>query len=229
MTIATVTPFLRYACRPLASAFLGAVVTTFSAQSPTAACSIPTIPGGQSASAPAVVSGIQHVPLKFAVHSNGRLLADLWAGAAGQSSPTVRIAVWRIDKKRRDRAAYELEQTGGGQEGSTFDASLALRIPVDDERRARDIRKYLDWVETEGTDRRNADAIARLKDQREAAIIAMESIYLQNRPGLYAVECEYTSTAFGTWQGTARARTLYLRVRDDDRYFDQPGFKAKAR
>jgi hypothetical protein len=57
----------------------------------------------------------------------------------------------------------------------------------------------------------------------------MESISLQNRPGLYAVECEYTSTAPGTWQGTARARTLYLQVRDDERYFDQPGFKEQPK
>jgi hypothetical protein len=212
----------------LICAALGTGVARLSAQTPTAECSVPASPGGQSASAPAVVSGVRYVRLSFELWSNGAMRGEPRFGVGDTPSSTVRIAVWRIEDGRRDRVAYVLEQEGGsfGQDGSRYFESLAMRIPVDDERRARDIRAYLDWVEaTEGSDPRNADIIARLKAQRDRAIIAMEAIYLQNLPGLYVVECAYTSTEPGAWQGTARAPALYLRVRDDERFFDQPAFK----
>lgn len=195
------------------------------AQSPTMSCGVYGSSAGRTADAPVVVTNLEPPRIVVDVYGDPDAIEGPRLMSSADLPPTVSVRVLLLAAGTPITIEHVAVAHGAHQDGASKGIDVTLQLAQDPTQRRLDIEAFLEYaIRVSPEDPRS---IQLLLSQKEGAIKAFERFYYQSQPGLYAVECQFTSRAEGKWNGVVTAPRLYLRLRDDGKFFDQPQFRQK--
>ena len=91
---------------------------------------------------------------------------------------------------------------------------------INKERREKEIRKFLDWAETELAKKGAAHLLKGWSEKKDAMISYWDQMYVNNPPGDYEIIATYSSQKPDHWNGKLQSKPLRISIMKSGNFFD---------
>jgi hypothetical protein len=202
---------------------------------PQLSCDVPAADGVERSTGKTVgVSNLKLIPLKASLKGPpSPPIEDLTLASDGNvpaRPATIKVDVMMIVDGRKVSVPIKTSVTGSGQDLRERYLSMLLMIPVDPVVRRDEEMQYLQRLESQaenekGTDKRIVDLY---KNQKQSLISSFDSVFIENRVGLFEIVCRYSSNRRGFWNGEIQSAPMDVEIQFKGHFFDQPPFKGSS-
>jgi hypothetical protein len=142
--------------------------------------------------------------------------------------PYLQILANQVSGKEKKPVSIKLSKIAEGRDLDESYVRFLLEIPIDQAEKKQKIYKHLDDVAQEAKAKKNADpkaiALYENKNSREALANTFDRMYLQNRVGVFEINCRYSANS-PQQSALIESRPTQVIIDFKSDFLDQPNFR----